>query len=157
LPTPGAFRRIDDAFAVVRQHLDAAGAWSTEAEVLLTSSLVLLVVSEYETVIEALFGRRGDAPGDAELAAFVRSTISRRFRSPDLGKITSMLKQFDAAKDSQFRALFDDADHAAWDRVMRARHSIVHGEGNVRLTFRELASTLPATKKIVHALDHCLK
>lgn len=157
MPRSAAFRRIDDAFAVVRQHLYITGTWSTEAEVLLTSSLVLLVVSEYEAVIEELIGRRGAAPGDAEVAAFVRGTLSQKFRSPDLGKITKVLKLFDAARDQQFRALFNDPDHAAWDMMMKARHSIVHREGNVRLTFREFENALPATKKIVSALDQCLK
>jgi hypothetical protein len=154
------FTRIDNAIAICKSHLDSMDINDPnliEIENYVVSALILIIVSEYEDMIERLFGQRAVKCGDNHVSSYVKNTISQKFRSPDLGKITEILSKFG----SDYRELFHNnvmntEAHAAWDNIMKARHAIVHKKGNLNITFRELLTTYPKTILVINELKTVL-
>ena len=151
------FPRIDSAIETCRKHLtslnEAYVAGSVELESHLVAAITVLIVSEYETFIEHSFGQRGDRCGDPHVANYVRSQLARRFRSPDLSKVNEVLKCFGQDYREKFFADVENTPgHAAWDNIMRARHFIVHRQGAMNLTFRELSESYDRTKEVMEKL-----
>ena len=151
------FPRIDSALETCRKHLaslkEADAAVAIELESYLVGSMTVLIVSEYETFIENAFGQRGDRCGDPHVANYVRSQLARRFRSPDLHKINEVLGFFGQDyREMFFRDVENTPEHAAWDNMIRARHAIVHRQGTMNLTFRELQDSYDRSKAVIAKL-----
>ena len=90
------YQRIDNAIETCRQHvggLDPTNLKDKELETYLVAGLVVLIVSEYEDYLEAVFSKRADLCGDAHAANYIKKTLSQKFRSPDLSKINETLKE----------------------------------------------------------------
>ena len=150
------FPHIDDALVVCRRHLsglDDALPDSVELESLLVSSIVLLIVSHYENHIAEQFAERAARSGDPEVANFVKHHTARRFRNPDIGKITGALGEFGTEYRERFTLRVENtAAHASWDNIIRARHGIVHGRGAANMTLRELETAYRGTHDVLAAL-----
>lgn len=150
------FPHIDDALAVCRRHLlglDDALPESVEIESLLVSSIVLLIVSHYENYIAEQFTARAARSGDPEVTNFVKQHTARRFRSPDIGKITTALGEFGPDYREQFSVQVENASaHASWDNIMRARHNIVHGGIAAHMTLRELETAYRESHEVLTAM-----
>jgi hypothetical protein len=132
--------------------LDKSDTSTVELEALLVSSLIILIVSEYEIAIEELFIERAGRCGDSHVIQYVKSNLARKFRSPDLGKINEVLGQFGRDYRASFTTLVINTEyHAAWDNIMTARHAIVHKNGSLNITLGELIETYPKTKVV---FDH---
>ena len=156
------FSRNDRAFELCRKHLtylketpDAATLPEiAEIENRFVASLTLLVISSYENHIEGLFNKRAAQCKDAHVISFIADSVSKKFRSPDLAKIYDHLKKFSSAYRADFVAKVGDSETAAaWDKVMRARHEIVHGQGVTQLTFEELYDAYKKTTQIIDELQ----
>lgn len=154
------FLKIESALNTCKLHLDSLDKSDpnrVEIEFYLVSGLVILIVSEYEELIERMFTERADRCGDKHVAQYVRTNIARRFRSPDLGKVTKTLAQFgDDYKQNFSAAILNTEHHAAWDNIMRARHAVVHKSGSLNITFGELLTTYPKTKFVLAELKSAL-
>lgn len=150
------FPRIDSALENCEAHLksiDVPEPLLVELESYLVSAMTALIVAEYEQFIETLFSRRGDLCGDNHVANFVRSQIARKFRSPDLGKLNETLGWFGQDYRTNFsRANENTPEHAAWDNIMKARHAVVHRQGTINLTLRELRVSYALTKNVLDRL-----
>jgi len=119
--------------------------------------MVVLIVSEYEVLIEDMFAERALQCGDPHVAQYVKSTIAKKFRSPDLGKITSILGQFGGDYRKTFsETILDTEYHAAWDNIMTARHAVVHKNGTLNVTFNELVNSYPKTQFVLFKLRETL-
>jgi hypothetical protein len=153
---PESFPRIDSALASCEQHLaslDSANPITIEIESGLVSYLVLVIVSEYEQFIETVFVQRANMVGDMHLSNYVRKQLSRKFRSPDLGKINETLGAFGQDyRDAFWSKIENTKPHASWDNIMKARHAVVHKEGTLNLTFRELKESYSETRTIITEL-----
>jgi len=155
------FLRIDSALETCRRHLaslsETDAALAAELENHLVAAMTVLIVSEYEIFIEGLFGERGDRCGDTPVARYLRSHLTRQFRSPDLAKINRALAYFGKDyRDGFFIDLQNTREHAAWDNLIRARHYVVHREGNMNLTFRELDESYRRTRSVLERLVEVL-
>ena len=150
------FPHIDDALVVCRRHLaglDDALPDSVEIESLLVSSIVLLIVSHYEGHIAEQFVERAARSEDSEVTNFVKQHTARRFRNPDIGKITAALGEFGAEYRKRFALRIENTSaHASWDNIMRARHGIVHGRTAANMTLRELETAYQGTHEVLEAL-----
>jgi hypothetical protein len=155
------FLKIDSALSTCKSHLDSLDSTDpsrAEIEAHMVSALVVLIVSEYEELIERMFAERADRSGDKRLAQYVRATIAKGFRSPDLSKITKTLGQFGADyKESFSNVILDTEQHAAWDNIMKARHAVVHKSGTLNITLAELLLTYPRTKVVLAELKKTLQ
>ena len=150
------FPLIESAIATCGRHIDGLPEDDPDAieiENRLVSSLVVLLASELEQFIELCFCRRADVSGDPEVTSYVRNTMSRSFRSPDLGKINQTLAFFSRDYRDRFRREVENSpSHAAWDNIMKARHAVVHRQGSMNLTFREFRDAYPMIQDIVDRL-----
>jgi hypothetical protein len=150
------FRKIDAAIKTCKAHLDSlddADPTTIEIETYLVSAIVLLIVSEYEGMIEGFFIERSNKCADLHVCNYVRTQISQKFRSPDLSKITELLGKFGRDyKDLFSNKTINTPAHAAWDNIMKARHAIVHNRGSLNITIREVVSSYARTKEIIDAL-----
>ena len=77
---------------------------------LLVASMVLLVVSHYESHIADQFIERAARSGDPHVANFVKKHVSRRFRSPDIGKINAALGEFGAEYRERFASRVENTE-----------------------------------------------
>jgi hypothetical protein len=151
------FLRIDSAVSAARTHLEAAGAWGTEAEGFVTAHIVVMSVSEYEDRIERMVVRRAERARDVELTNFVKKRVHQFFRSPDFAKVSEVLKSFSEATHTNFRISVSEQDISAWGNLMTARHALVHKRGAFQLTFREVESSLMACSRIMDATASALQ
>jgi hypothetical protein len=150
------FSRIESAFQTCEKHLstlDSGDPVTIEIEAGLVSYLILLIVSEYEQFIEATFVHRANKAGDPHLSNFVRKQLARKFRNPDLGKINETLGDFGQDYRDQFWSKIENTErHASWDNIIKARHAIVHREGSLNLTFRELKDSYEKSTTVIDEL-----
>jgi len=154
------YQRIENALTVCRTHingLDPTNMQDKELETYLVSGLVILIVSEYEEYLETVFVKRAEACGDSHATNYIKKTLSQKFRSPDLSKINETLKRFDTTYKQVFLADVENSpNHAAWDSLLKARHAVVHKKGSLNMTFGELETNYPLTKKIIETVESTL-
>lgn len=154
------YQRIEFAIKLCVDHvreIDSDSPDLPELESYLVAGLVLLIVSEYEELIEDIFTKRAEQCGDAEVVNYVRSMITQKFRSPDLSKITETLGRFGGNyKDLFSNSVLNTEAHAAWDNIMKARHAVVHKKSILNLTLRELQNSYPKTKTVIANLKQTL-
>ncbi len=116
-------------------------------------SLILLIVSEYENILEKIFIHRASLCNDEHVLNYVKFQIEKKFRSPDLGKINQTLGFFDnTIKKSFMDTINNTPTQAAWDNIMKARHFIVHKQGALNITFEELLLSYKETKKVLYEI-----
>jgi hypothetical protein len=154
------YQRIENALKICDNHiktLDATNMENKELETYLVGGLVILIVSEYEEYLESVFIKRAEACGDTHVSNYIKKTLSQKFRSPDLSKITETLKRFDSTYQQSFsKDITNSPQHAAWDSLLKARHAVVHKKGSLNLTFRELKANYPLTKKVIESVEFAL-
>ncbi|WP_334029387.1 HEPN domain-containing protein [Alteromonas sp. P256] len=154
------FNKIDNALNTCSAYIaemDLTEITNKEVETYLVGGLVVLIVSEYEDYLESAFVKRAEKCGDECAINFIRTMLSRKFRSPDLRKINDTLKSFDSTLRDVFHTdIKDSPEMAAWDSLMKARHAVVHKQGSLNLTFRELKENYAKTKRVIQAVESTL-
>lgn len=154
------YQRIENAILTCKTHvseLDPMDVKVKELETYLVAGLVVLIVSEYEEYLEKLFIKRAEQCGDQHATNYIKQTLSKKFRSPDLSKINETLSRFDSSyKDTFQKSIVNSPEHAAWDSLMKARHAVVHKKGNLNLTFGELCENYPLTKDVIKSVETAL-
>lgn len=154
------YQRIENAINTCKQHvasLDPTNVKDKELETYLVAGLIVLIVSEYEEYLESLFIKRAELCGDNHAANYIKKTLSQKFRSPDLSKISETLNRFDGTYKVSFMDNIENSpEHAAWDSIMKARHAVVHKKGSLNLTFGELCNKYPLTKTVITNVETVL-
>ena len=154
------FSTIDDQIRICEEiirNLKENDFDISEIQYFLLKSLIVSIVSEFENYIEKIFLARANRCNDPQIINFVRNQLSQKFRSPDLKKINDTLGYFDTELKKEFLSKVENTQqHAAWDNIMKARHSIVHKQGILNITLNELFSTYPETKKVIMHLVETL-
>src|SRR5437773_3044220 len=147
--------RIESAISTCESHIHGLSGdlESIEIESGLVAFLVVTIVAEYEELIQQLFCLRAEMCGDRHVTNYVTSQMVDRFRTPYLGKINETLGSFGKDyRDNFEQATLNTPTHASWDNIVRARHAVVHKEGTLNITFRELKGAYAETKVVVKAL-----
>ncbi len=154
------YQRIENALDICENHiqtLDPTDIKDKELETFIVSGLIILIVSEYEEYLESIFVKRAETCGDVYATNYIKKTLSQKFRSPDLSKINETLKRFDNTyKQTFLNNIENSPNHAAWDSLLKARHAVVHKKGNLNMTFLELKTNYPLTKKIITSVEETL-
>lgn len=154
------YDRIENAIDICNNHvktLDPTNIKDKELESYLVSSLIILIVSEYEEYLEKVFIKRAEKCGDQHATNYIKKTLSQKFRSPDLNKINETLSRFDSTYKKAFLGEIENSpEHAAWDSLLKARHAIVHKKGTLNLTFLELKEKYPLTKQLISSVESTL-
>jgi hypothetical protein len=149
-------RRIDNALAVCKTHLDGTDTRGTEIESYLVAYLLTLVASEYEQRVEALFSLRAMKCGDPHVHSFVTSACGRIIRSPRCSEIAGALGMFDAKCKTDFQAKVNNqACQTSYDKIITNRQLVAHLTGS-NMTFAELerdaAESIMVLEAVVDAL-----
>ena len=154
------YDRIENALDICSEHvesLDPDNIKDKELMTYLVAGLVILIVSEYEEHLEAVFVKRAERCGDVHAVNYIRKTLSQKFRSPDLGKINTILSNFDRSYKASFLGAVENSpEHAAWDSLLKARHAVVHKKGTLNLTFSELKANYNLTKQVISSVETTL-
>ena len=155
------FYPIEDAFSVARKHLltlDDTLPDTEKIESFFVASIVLLIVSHYESHIARQFVRRAERSGDQHVTSYVRHHTARQFRSPDIRKITEALNQFGSDYKERFSdQVMETQAQLSWDTILKNRHGIVHDRRPPSMTLRELEEAYRGTQGILAALSDCLE
>jgi|GEM_PF-1141232 len=159
----------DDLFAKIETYISTADSFlarvqdenNPEADYdvkdLFTRSLVMIIVSEYESYIESIFATRIESCKDAGVINIAKKHLDRRFRSPDLKKINEILGLFgETIKDAFISSTNIDGINASWDNIMKARHAIVHKQGTLQLSYEDAKSEYFKTKKVISGICEAL-
>lgn len=125
-------------------------------------SVLLLIMSEYEEYIEKLFVKRAAKTNDQHIHRFFVKWMDRRFRNPNLGKMTEILGDMGGTYCQSFR---DEVENqhpqikASWDSLLTARHAIVHKQnaGIINLTWQDLEKAVIETRLALKALSDALE
>ncbi len=139
-------------------EIEKMGIDSSQIKYIYMRSIILEIVSEFELIIEDLFVKRADKSGDKELTSFVKTQLNNKFRSPDLSKIYTILSSFNInLKNNFFSNIQNTPKSAAWDNIMKARHSIVHKQGTLQMTYDEVKTSYKLCNEIIDDLLNQLK
>jgi len=142
--------QISDSKKEIDDYIESGYQYAEKIKHHYSRSLVLLIVSEYEVLIENVFISRASKCNDQILINYIKNQINKKFRSPDIRKINEILKAFDENFYVAFcNKINNTPSHTAWDNLLRARHSIVHKQGSLNLTYEEVVSSYQETKNIL--------
>lgn len=153
---------VDNAIASWTTHKSQVASHSSnvsEIETFTVRCLLLMLISEYENVIEKMFCKRAQKANDPDLHSFVKTTISRSFRSPDLGKINEHLKRLGVAHRDRFQAEIEVNQpevKAAWDSLMLNRHNVVHGVGTFTIGWQDFIDAYNKSQVMMTELANTL-
>lgn len=138
--------------------LDSENITHMEVQTHIVSGLIMLIISEYELHFENLFNQRASRCGDSYVCNYIKKSLSRNFRSPDLGKINETLQRFDTSYQETLIAYQNNNPQvkSAWDSLMRARHYIVHKQGNLQITFTDLKQYYTLSKAMIDTVEQIL-
>jgi|GEM_PF-6968039 len=161
------FRTIDESIEAWEAHRLAFSAFGgdvtqlAQVESYMIRTIVMIVVSEYEQLIEKMLIKRGARSSDSEIHNYFRGHFDKAFRSPDLGTINKHLKMFSESCRNAFSEKVEGSNpqfKAAWDNLLTARHAIVHkkNSGNVNLTWDDLKDCYSKTKSVIAELASAL-
>jgi len=146
------FPRIDATMATCKAHLDATGAHNTEIETYLVGYALTVVCAEYEQHIEALLCKRAERSGDGDVPLFVKNTVDKIVRSPNIGAIAGALGHFGDQCKADFQALITNTPaHGAYDGIVNNRQLLAHMTGH-QMTFPNLEKSLQDSNDVFEAI-----
>jgi hypothetical protein len=111
---------------------DAAG-WASDNEKLsahLAAYISVLIMGVLEDCIEYLVAQRVSKTNDAEIQHYVGEILHQRFRNPDYGSISGLLKEFSEEYQQRFkeRISHDGMEATALQGIVANKNSLAHGE-----------------------------
>lgn len=147
------FKRIEDAINGCKMHLDSSGVRGTEIESYLSAYLIVLIVAEYEVLLEKIIVKRMTRINDPHVVSFSRKAIDMLLRSPRFTEVTGMLGHFGGQYQQAFRDSTKSIPDAVayYGNILVNRHAFCH-EAKVNMTFTELETWFSESKKIFQAL-----
>jgi hypothetical protein len=121
--------------------------------------ICVLISGTFEDCIEHLVAQRAGRAGDAELRSYVVEEVNQRFRNPDHGTISRLLKQFSGSYQESFRAkVSHDSDAAsALASIINNKNLLAHeGTSNLQLTLGDIDTYYRRSIPILEALEDIL-
>jgi hypothetical protein len=121
------FTRIEDALTNTKNHLDSTNSRNTEIESYLVGYLIVLVIAEYEVLLEKIIERRADRIQDSHVQSFVKVAVDKLTRSIKIGEVSGLLGHFGGT----YKKSFQDANLKApkavtyYDNIMENRHLMI--------------------------------
>ena len=140
---------------------DAAG-WASSDEKLgahLAAYLSVLITGMVEDCIEYLVSQRVGKTQDREVQDFVSETLRQRFRNPDRGRISDLLKQFSTSYQQRFakRIPHDGSAATALRSIVENKNSLSHtGTWKLQMTVADADNYYHRILPILEALEDVL-
>lgn len=159
-------RHIEDAFLTCKKHRDAVShakmdiGLSQQIDHYLLRAMVMLMVSQAEIVLEAMFCKKADITGIEEFRCLMASVMDKTFRSPDMSKIVGKLNCLSKVRGGRLTAELKKRPEvsAQWESLMTARHAIVHrtNGGAVTLNWNELDKCYESYLEVLGLVSNAL-
>jgi hypothetical protein len=126
----------------------------------LLRAMVMLMVSQAEIVLEAMFCKKADITGIEEFRCLMASVMDKTFRSPDMSKIVGKLNCLSKVRGGRLTAELKKRPEvsAQWESLMTARHAIVHrtNGGAVTLNWNELDKCYESYLEVLGLVSNAL-
>ena len=108
-----------------------AKVWASSNEKLgahLAAYISVLIVGVMEDCIEHLIAQRVGKTGDREIANYIRKVLGERFRNPEYGSISGLLKEFSEEYQQRFRQKIphDGSESTALASIVGNKNSLAH-------------------------------
>lgn len=127
-------RHIEDAILTCKKYRDAVSSAKIELGIsqqidhYLLRTMIMLIVSRAETILEEMFCKKAESSGIEEYRCLMASVMDKTFRTPELSKITGKLNNLSKIRGTRFSTEIKKRPEmsAHWESLITARHAIVH-------------------------------
>jgi len=151
------FSRLDTAIALASKEAPTLVGIDARLQSFVAGYLIVDIISEFEQRLEAIFALRVKKLNDVPSSNFLCSLLDRKFRSPDMGKINTALRNHDASWLTAFDARLAGTQwKVAMDSLMQNRHYYVHKSGNATMSLPDVVQAYNEAVKLFDALAHVL-
>lgn len=150
------FTRIENVIGTCTEHLEATDGYHTEVESYLVQYLLVLIVSEYESRIKELFGRRCARSVDPRVSAFMNQRGAQLITRFGIGEISGSLRWFGDDYKQHFQNACDGRTRTAWENIYTNRHLVAHDSG-VQMTFGDLRAIYEESLLVLDAIVAALE
>lgn len=152
------FSRLETAITLAKRESAALAGIDARLQSFVAGYLIVEIISEFEKRLEAIFALRVKKLGDVQNLNFVTGLLEGKFRSPDVGKINSALRNHDASWVAEFdKELASTQWKTAMDNLMRNRQYYVHKSGNPTMSLQDVVQAYGEAVKLFDALAHVLE
>lgn len=136
--------------------------WSSSNERLgahLAAYITVLMVGVLEDCIEHIIIKRAHKTADIQIENYITKVIGERFRNPDYGAISGLLKEFGPEYQMQFKDkfLYNGNEATALDSIVSNKNSLAHmGTIKLQITLREVEGYYNRIIPILEELENIL-
>lgn len=151
------FSVLDSAIDLAKKKAVDIDAIDSRLQSFVVGFLIVEIISTFEQRLEAMFVLRAKKLKDVPNANFVAKMLDRKFRSPDVHKINSMLRDHDPALLATFSAALAGTKwESSMNNLMLNRHFYVHKAGSATMTLREVEQAYTEAVKLFDAIARAL-
>lgn len=146
----------------IESMLGAASIWAKNDDKLgahLAAYITILIIGVFEDCVEYLFTQRVRKTGDEQVENYVVKVISDRFKNPDHGAISGLLKEFSTNYQGQFKneIAHDGKEATALESLLSNKNSLAHiGITNLVMSIKEVEEYFRRAIPILETLENIL-
>jgi len=120
----------------------------------LAKFLVVFICGIYEEVIENIINERIDKHNNIEISNYIKGSLYKTFRNPDIKNIKGLLGQFNQDWKSEIGKLPQSAQTAI-DNIVNDKNSLAHGN-DVILTLQDTIQYFDDSMVVINKIDNML-
>lgn len=117
----------------------------------LAKFLVVFICGIYEEVIETIVNERASKCGDSEISNYIKKSLDKTFRNPDMVNIKGLLGRFNNNWKSEIDKLPQIAQTAI-NNIVNDKNSLAHGN-NVILTLQDTIQYYNDSLIVINKID----
>jgi len=155
---PYVIKRCEEIELLLRD----ASRWAASDEKVgahLAAYITVLISGVFEDCIEHLFTQRVHKTGDNEVESYVVKVIGERFRNPDYGVVSGLLKEFSPEYQQRFKdkVAHDGREATALESILGNKNSLAHiGTAKLEISIREADQYFHRVLPILEAIENIL-
>jgi len=140
-----------------------AKVWASINEKLgahLAAYICVLIVGVMEDCIEHLIAQRVGQTGDKEITNYIRKVLGERFRNPEYGSISGLLKEFSDEYQQRFREKIshDGSESTALASIIGNKNSLAHvGTEKLQMSVEDVENYYHRIIPILETLEEIIK
>lgn len=121
--------------------------------------ITVLIMGVFEDCIEHLFAQRAHKAGDKEVGNYVVKVIGDRFKNPDYGAISGLLKEFSPDYQQKFKGkiAYSGKEATALESILGNKNSLAHaGTAKLEISIKEAEEYYLRALPILETLENIL-
>lgn len=124
--------RIDLALTRCEAHCGSREPIDYEVESLLTGSVLILIISEFETRFRDLILERCSSVSDESIRQYIEESIRNVLRSIGITELSGLLARFGPLHKAEFKRRLDENQKvkAMYESMLTNRNQVAHGGGS---------------------------